>query len=96
MTDVWEVDQSINSNDQSGHPAAFPVALARDAILLYSDHVVFEPFGGSGSTLIACEITGRNSYVMEMDPRYCDVIVKRYENFTGKPAKIFDTPNKVK
>ena len=44
-------------------------------------------FGGSGSTLIACEQTGRNAYLMELDELYCDVIVKRYEQFSGKKAE---------
>jgi DNA modification methylase len=48
--------------------------------------IVFEPFGGSGSTLIACEKTGRKARLMELDPKYCDVIVKRWEDFTGKKA----------
>jgi len=49
-------------------------------------NVVLDCFGGSGSTLIACEKTGRKARVMELDPIYCDVIVKRWENFTGKKA----------
>ena len=49
--------------------------------------VILDPFGGSGSTLIACEQLGRSCYTMELDPRYCDVIVERWQNFTGKKAK---------
>ena len=48
---------------------------------------VLDLFGGSGSTLIAAEQTGRKSFLMELDPLYCDVIVQRYENFTGKKAE---------
>jgi DNA modification methylase len=44
-------------------------------------------FGGSGSTLIAAEQTGRKAYLMELDPLYCDVIVRRFEEFTGKKAE---------
>lgn len=47
---------------------------------------VFDPFGGSGSTLIAAEQTGRICYMMELDPKYCDVIRKRYENYVNKQA----------
>ncbi len=54
--------------------------------------VVLDPFGGSGTTLIAAEQTGRRARLMELDPRYCDVIVKRWEQFTGKKAqRIFAT-----
>jgi DNA modification methylase len=48
--------------------------------------VVFEPFGGSGTTAIACEKTDRDCYMMELDPKYCDVIIKRWQDFTGKQA----------
>ena len=44
-------------------------------------------FGGSGTTLIACEQNGRNAYVMELDPKYCDVIIHRWEKLTGEKAK---------
>jgi site-specific DNA-methyltransferase (adenine-specific) len=49
---------------------------------------ILDLFGGSGSTLIACEKTGRMARLMELDPKYCDVIVKRWENFTGKKAEL--------
>jgi DNA modification methylase len=48
---------------------------------------VLDLFGGSGSTLIACEKTGRTCYMMEIDPHYCDVIIKRWEDYTGEKAK---------
>ena len=47
---------------------------------------IFDPFGGSGSTLIACEKTRRRCFMMELSPAYCDVIVKRWEQATGKKA----------
>lgn len=47
---------------------------------------VLDPFSGSGSTLIACELSGLRSYGVELDPGYCDVIVRRYEELTGKEA----------
>jgi DNA modification methylase len=49
--------------------------------------LVVDLYGGSGSTLIACEKTNRKCYMMELDPKYCDVIVKRWEDFTGKKAE---------
>jgi DNA modification methylase len=48
--------------------------------------VVYDPFGGSGTTLIACEKTSRDCRMMELDPKYCDVIVKRWQDFTGEKA----------
>jgi DNA modification methylase len=70
------------------HPAMFPVELPQTYIeaCTKSKGVVYEPFGGSGTTLIACEKTGRTARLMELDPKYCDVIVKRWEDFTGKKA----------
>jgi DNA modification methylase len=49
---------------------------------------VLDLFGGSGSTLIACEKTGRNARLMELDPKYCDVIVRRWQEFTGNQARL--------
>lgn len=86
MTDVWEINQSSDSSTQDNHPAAFPVELAHDAICLYSNNNVFDPFGGSGSTIIAAEKTKRKCFTMEIDPHYCSVIIKRWEKFSGKKA----------
>jgi site-specific DNA-methyltransferase (adenine-specific) len=49
-----------------------------------------DSFGGSGTTLIACEKTGRTALIMEFDPKYCDVIIKRWEDFTGKKAELIN------
>ncbi len=49
-------------------------------------NVILDPFGGSGSTLIACEQLNRKCYMIELDPKYCDVIIKRWENLTNKKA----------
>ena len=71
------------------HLTEKPVELATRAIQYSSraDENVLDLFGGSGSTLIACQQTGRRAYVMELDPLDCDVIVQRWENFTGQKAK---------
>jgi DNA modification methylase len=63
-------------------------SLPEKAITIFDNRVkvVFEPFGGSGSTLIACEKTGRINRSMELDPKYVDVIIKRWQDFTGKIA----------
>lgn len=83
---VWKVAKDAVSNYV--HPTQKPTALAQCAIEDFSDRgqVVLDMFGGSGSTLIACEMTGRHARLMELDPKYCDVIVKRWEGFTGKKA----------
>jgi hypothetical protein len=78
-----------------GHSAAFPVGLPSFFIKAYSDtgDAVYEPFCGSGSTLIAAEQLGRKCYGMEISPQYCDVIVKRWETLTGKTAELVESPN---
>jgi len=72
------------------HPTVKPVALVADAILDVTRRgaLVLDPFAGSGTTLIAAEKTGRTARVMEIDPHYCDVIVRRYQAYTGKRAKL--------
>jgi len=83
-TDLWQ----IAKDSKYVHPTQKPVALSERAIKNSTkpNNIVLDYFGGSGSTLIGCEKTGRKARVMELDPKYCDVIVKRWENFTGKKA----------
>ncbi len=79
------------------HLTEKPVELAVRAIE-YSSRAgenVFDLFGGSGSTLIAAEQTGRKAFLMEIDGLYCDVIVQRWEQFTGKRACCYDRSGKV-
>jgi len=85
--DVWFVDKP-HKNDL--HPTMKPVALVERAVRNSSKSrdTVLDPFGGSGSTLIACEKTGRQARLVELEPRYCDVIVKRWQEFTGKAATL--------
>ena len=75
------------------HPTQKPVALAEEALDKTTNRnaVVLDLFGGSGSTLIACEKTNRHARLMELDPKYCDVIVKRWQEFTGKTATLEST-----
>ena len=70
------------------HPTMKPVELLSRLIKDGSkkDDIVYDPFGGSGSTIIACEGTNRICYAVEMEPAYCDVIIERWENYTGKKA----------
>ena len=85
QTTVWSFDKPKRSKD---HPTMKPVELCERAITNSSipGHVVLDAFAGSGSTLIACEKTGRINRSMELDPKYCDVIVRRWQDFTGKKA----------
>ena len=68
------------------HGAGMPVAVAARSVTWNSrpDHVVLEPFCGTGTTLVACEQLGRNCYGMEIAPQYCDIILRRFENLTGE------------
>ena len=72
------------------HPTMKPVELMEYQILnnTKGSDIVLDLFGGSGSTMIAAEKTGRHSRLMELDPKYCDVIIKRWEDFTGKKAEL--------
>src|SRR5947208_7986827 len=72
------------------HPTVKPVALIADAIRDCSrrGEIVLDPFGGSGSTLIAAQKTGRCARLIEFDPAYCDQIIQRFEKVTGKPATL--------
>ncbi|MBD8087048.1 ParB N-terminal domain-containing protein [Limosilactobacillus sp. c11Ua_112_M] len=74
------------------HPTMKPVALFDYQIKnsTKSGDVVLDLFGGSGTTIMACEQDGRNAYVMEYDPKYVDVIIKRWEDFTGKKAELIE------
>jgi DNA modification methylase len=88
--DVWPV-KKVNPAAMV-HLTEKPVELARRAIEYSSraGEAVLDLFGGSGSTLIAAEQTGRRGYLMEIDPLYCDVIVERWKAFTGRKAERFD------
>jgi|TARA_R110000824_G_scaffold289711_1_gene478244 DNA modification methylase len=76
--------------NHTSHPTMKPVALIENQLKIASNtrSIVIDLFGGSGSTMIACEKTRRNAYLMELDPKYCDVIVKRWEDYTGKKAEL--------
>jgi len=82
--DVWEIKRQTRND----HPTAKPVELCSKAIKNSSppNGNVIDLFGGSGSTLIACEASNRNCYMMEIDPHYIDVIITRWENYTGQKA----------
>ncbi len=84
---IWEIDKD---GKNKLHPTQKPVELGVRAISNHKADKVLDLFLGSGSTLIACEKTGRKCYGMELDPHYCDVIIKRWEDYTGKSAKLYE------
>jgi DNA modification methylase len=85
--DVWFVKKPV-VNDL--HPTMKPVELVERAVRNSSKSrdTVLDPFGGSGSTLIACEKTGRQARLIELEPKYCDVMVRRFQEFSGKEAAL--------
>ena len=87
-SDIWAM--SRGATGEYVHPTQKPVELLERALNNSSKagDVVIDSFGGSGSTLIACEKTGREARLMELDPKYCDVIIKRWEDYTGKTAEL--------
>jgi site-specific DNA-methyltransferase (adenine-specific) len=87
-SDLWQ----IKKDSKYQHPTQKPVELSQRAIKnsTRQENIVIDYFSGSGSTLIACEKTKRNFYGLELDPKYCDVIIKRWEDFTGQTAKLLE------
>jgi DNA modification methylase len=92
MTDVWRFDR-VKGGERHGHATPKPVAMMERVMKssLPKGGLCVEPFGGSGSTLIGAEKTGRVCYTMELQNNYCDVIVKRWQDFTGKQATLEST-----
>ena len=89
MTNVWEFATHFRDGSEGGHATPKPIPLLERCILSSSpnlEDIILDPFLGSGSTLIACEKTGRICYGIELDPKYCDVIISRWEIFSGKKA----------
>jgi len=87
-TTIWEIDKD---GKNKLHPTQKPVALATKAINNHEVKTVLDIFGGSGATLIAAEQTNRTCFMMELDPKYCDVIVTRWENLTGNKAELVNS-----
>jgi len=88
-TDYFEYNVK-QQPDTGNHTCPKIIDLWLDLINCYSDKKVFDPFLGSGSTLIACEKTNRVCYGMEIDPHYCDITIKRWEDFTGNKAELLN------
>lgn len=81
--DIWEFDREVPTD----HPTKKPVELMAFAINNHNCSKILDLFGGSGSTLIACEQLNRKCYMMELDPYYCSIIIERWEKLTGKKHK---------
>lgn len=94
-TNVWEY-AGVNTfrngrlDELAMHPTVKPVAMIADAIhdVTRRAEIVLDPFAGSGTTVIAAEKTGRHARAIEYDPGYCDVIVRRWQKYTGKTATL--------
>ena len=88
---VFSIAREQHKREDSPHPHQKPIKLLAE-IFDYIDDCenILDPFGGSGSTLIACEQLSRKCYMCEIDPHYCDVIIKRWETFTGKKAVLIN------
>jgi DNA modification methylase len=86
QSDVWSIPRPKRADD---HPTMKPVELVVRSLKNSSRHndICFEPFSGSGTTLMACEATGRRCRALELDPRYVQVAVERWQNWTGRKAK---------
>ena len=89
-----QYDRVKKSEENGKHPTLKPIELIANELKISSnkDSVVVDFFGGSGSTLIACEQLKRKCYMCELDPKYVDVIIQRWENFTGQKAELVEKP----
>ena len=84
---LWQIDSKI-ADGESRHPTIKPVECFRRPIVYHTvpGEIIYEPFAGSGTALIAAEELGRSCYSLELEPVFCDVIVSRWERFTGRQA----------
>ena len=94
LTDVWRnsVTSMKEREHAGGHATPKPIKICERAIVTSTrkNEIVLDVFGGSGSTLIACEQLGRTCYMMELEPKWVDVIIKRWEKFTGQKAVLIN------
>ena len=93
QTTILEFDKPSRNGE---HPTMKPVDLFEYCLLnnTKGEDIVLDSFGGSGTTIIACEKNGRIGYLMELDPKYCDVIINRWQTLTGKEAVLESTGDK--
>jgi len=85
---VWNVDSVVYEKDKTAHPTQKPAELFIRSIEHHTNpgEYVYDPFAGSGTLMVACEKTKRRALMMEIDPKYCDVIIQRYEKYSGNKA----------
>jgi len=98
QTTIWDAAppnhiMGGSKEEKTSHPTQKPAILYEKAYLNHTNpgEYVYEPFGGSGTSVVVCEKLGRRSLTMELDPKYCDVIIKRWQDFTGKKATHAET-----
>jgi len=96
QSDIWNINRAKTQNYQ--HPTQKPIELIIKSLdnSTVKHQIVLDPFGGSGSTLMACEQYERSARLIELDPKYCDVIISRWENATGLKAVQINKNKKVK
>ena len=89
---LWNGMIREGEREKRVHPTQKPIKMLGEILQDFTkqDEIILDVFGGSGSTLIACEQLDRCCYMMELDPHYCDVIIKRWENFTGQKAELVE------
>jgi DNA modification methylase len=93
-TTVWSVGSAIEDGQSGLHPTQKPVELIRRPIEYHTrvGEIIYEPFCGSGTALIAAEMTGRTCYALEISPAFCDAATRRWERFTGRKATLEERP----
>ena len=100
----WDIGTGINRIDTSNasgnkyakeHSATFPVEFAYEVVKNFTEKSCLDLFGGTGTTMIACEQLGKKCFMMELDPAYCDIIIQRWEDFTGKEAELIESADNL-
>lgn len=89
---LWNGMIREGEKEKRVHPTQKPIKMLSEILEDFTkqDNIVLDVFGGSGSTIIACEQLDRTCYMMELDPKYCDVIIRRWENLTGEKAVLIN------
>ena len=87
MSNIIRTHKKSRNEYSKYHNATFPLEFAKFIVKDFSEDSVIDLFGGTGTTLIACEELNRKCFMMELDPLYCQIIINRYEGFTGEEAE---------